>query len=85
MNENYYFKPMSITWWSGLISIGAGIALVALGKTSEGIQLITTGVGMIGIRGAVGEVATSQKETATAVGEMVVAQKETQDEISKIA
>ena len=50
---NKYFKPKSITWWSGLI-----IALIPLIKlfgieVPENLPEILGGIALIGLRGAV--------------------------------
>lgn len=50
-----YFKPKSLTWWSGLI-----IALIPLAKVfgievPENLPEIIGGIGLIGLRSAVKE------------------------------
>ena len=50
---NKYFKPKSLTWWSGLL-----IALIPLAKyfgieLPENFPELIAGLGLIGIRGAI--------------------------------
>jgi len=43
-----YFKPKSLTWWTGVASIVYGIL-------NNSLEAIAAGVGAVGLRGAVGE------------------------------
>ena len=69
MMAGKYFKPRSVTWWTGAANLSAGIFLasepvhgfeqwaeavrLAFGGASASV-LITAGLGLIGLRGAVG-------------------------------
>lgn len=41
-----YIKPKSLTWW-------AGVGLVAFGAITKQPEILTTGLGLIGMRGAI--------------------------------
>ncbi len=50
-----YFKPKSLTWWSGVVSIIGGLIQVAQSKDYASAfknPAIIAGFGLIGLRGA---------------------------------
>jgi len=49
-----YFRPNSITWWSGLAMLAYGITLVVQGDAENGVKNIVEGLAIVGIRAAIG-------------------------------
>lgn len=52
--KSKYFKPTSLTWWTGVASLVTGASMLATGAgIPAAIPFILGGLGGIGMRGAI--------------------------------
>ncbi len=54
MSSSSYINVFSIAFWSGIAMMGLGITEVIGGQTEGGISHIVQGLGLIGLRRAIG-------------------------------
>jgi len=45
-----YIKPRSLTWWSGIALVAAGIGLILTGNSEMGMAAVSAGLAAIGLR-----------------------------------